>query len=122
MLGAFRRTCAASARSICTASIKNRIITDRLASSSYRASYPSPFRLGSARGLSISAPLRQQATAEDAPETVEEVPYANTFEDLRTYNLVDPSLVDTLTMDMKMENMTEVQSKTIREALSGVDL
>lgn len=44
------------------------------------------------------------------------------FEDLKTRGLVHPNVVDTITKQMKLHTMTDVQTRTINEALSGVDI
>jgi ATP-dependent RNA helicase MSS116 len=44
------------------------------------------------------------------------------FEDLRTRGLVHPNVIDTITKQMKLQTMTDVQTRTINEALSGVDM
>jgi len=45
-----------------------------------------------------------------------------TFPDLETRGLVDPVIVDNITRGMGFTSMTEVQSKTINEALKGTDM
>jgi ATP-dependent RNA helicase MSS116 len=44
------------------------------------------------------------------------------FADLATQGLVHPNVVKTLTGDMKLETMTEVQSATLHSALQGADI
>lgn len=44
------------------------------------------------------------------------------FEDLGTRNMVCKTLVDTITRDMGLETMTQVQSLTINETLKGIDV
>ncbi|KAI9722120.1 MAG: hypothetical protein M1828_004934 [Chrysothrix sp. TS-e1954] len=44
------------------------------------------------------------------------------FQELADSNLVDKAVIDTLTRDMGLKTMTEVQSLTINEALKGVDV
>jgi ATP-dependent RNA helicase MSS116 len=44
------------------------------------------------------------------------------FADLATRGLVHPNLINTITKQMKLETMTDVQARTINEALSGVDM
>lgn len=45
-----------------------------------------------------------------------------TFPDLETRGLVDPVIVNNITKGMGFTAMTEVQSKTINEALKGSDM
>jgi ATP-dependent RNA helicase MSS116, mitochondrial len=101
--------------------MKNRAVLDR--PSIFRFVQQASPRAGSIRAISQSVPIRQNAAAQRAPsDEGPEIPIANTFEDLRTHGLVNTVLVDTLTRDMRLETMTEVQSKTIRESLSGADM
>lgn len=44
------------------------------------------------------------------------------FIDLRKQGLVDPTVVDTIVRKMKIQTMTDVQSKTLRETLKGGDM
>ena len=44
------------------------------------------------------------------------------FQELKDRNLVCKTVVDTLTQDMRLTDMTEVQSKTINETLKGIDV
>ena len=44
------------------------------------------------------------------------------FQDLIDHSLIDGRVMKAIIHDMKFENMTEVQSKTIRETLKGVDV
>jgi ATP-dependent RNA helicase MSS116, mitochondrial len=44
------------------------------------------------------------------------------FQDLATQKLVSTVVIDTITSDFKFENMSEVQSATINEALKGTDM
>lgn len=44
------------------------------------------------------------------------------FEDLGTRNLVCQTIVNSLTQDMGLETMTQVQSLTIDETLKGIDV
>jgi hypothetical protein len=48
--------------------------------------------------------------------------YITEFADLETNGQVSPVLVNTITRNMGLKTMTPVQSKTINEALEGVDL
>jgi ATP-dependent RNA helicase MSS116, mitochondrial len=78
--------------------------------------------------------LRQYAAAAVAtqqyPGVEDSSSYTNTeasapiteFQQLADRGLIHPTVVRTITKSMRMTTMTEVQSKTINEALSGVDL
>ena len=44
------------------------------------------------------------------------------FADLSTRGLVSQTVVDTLTQNMKLETMTQVQSLTINETIKGTDV
>lgn len=44
------------------------------------------------------------------------------FKDLMTRNMVCKTVVDTITEDMGLDTMTQVQSLTIKETLKGIDV
>ena len=44
------------------------------------------------------------------------------FEDLGTRKMVSETVVDTITQEMGLETMTQVQSLTINETLKGIDV
>lgn len=44
------------------------------------------------------------------------------FEELGTRNMVCKTVVDTITQEMGLKTMTQVQSLTINETLKGVDV
>lgn len=44
------------------------------------------------------------------------------FKDLETHNIVHPNIVRALTEHMGLETMTEVQTRTLNEAIKGVDV
>lgn len=48
--------------------------------------------------------------------------HVTTFNELKTRGLVHPNVIDTITKQMRLETMTDVQTRTINEALSGVDM
>lgn len=75
--------------------------------------------------LHQSAVWRQVAVAEQASTgeaTQQEQEPIRNFKDLATKGLVHPNIVNTITKHMKLETMTDVQTATINEALSGVDM
>lgn len=55
-----------------------------------------------------------QASGDDAVVTE--------FADLATRGLVHPNIVNTITKQMRLTTMTDVQTRTINEALSGIDI
>jgi ATP-dependent RNA helicase MSS116 len=44
------------------------------------------------------------------------------FKELATRGLVHPNIVNTITKQMRLQTMTDVQARTINEALSGIDV
>ncbi|KAK4541980.1 hypothetical protein LTR36_007180 [Oleoguttula mirabilis] len=76
------------------------------------------------RSLHQTSLLRQQAAAAAAPEheAGSETTRITRFDELETHNIVHPNIVRTLTKDMGLETMTEVQQATINEALKGSDI
>lgn len=67
---------------------------------------------------------RQAVVAEaqvERPQTKSDVPVTR-FDELALRGLVHPNIVDVITRQMKLETMTDVQSRTINEALSGSDV
>lgn len=44
------------------------------------------------------------------------------FQDLADQQMVSPTVIKTLTQDMNLETMTQVQSMTINETLKGIDV
>lgn len=76
------------------------------------------------RSLHQTSLLRQQAAAyNDPPEHDSEANGVVTrFDELESQNLVHPNIINTLTRRMGLETMTEVQTRTINEALRGTDV
>ncbi|KAH7396878.1 ATP-dependent RNA helicase mss116 mitochondrial precursor [Phaeosphaeria sp. MPI-PUGE-AT-0046c] len=121
MFGALRRCPATLSRSMSTAAFSPR----PLFTSSLRATIA--LRLPSSRasrvptsGFHNSAQWQQVAAAAaeiggaDGPVTE--------FSELARRGLVHPNLIQTITKQMKLTTMTDVQTRTINEALSGVDV
>lgn len=70
-----------------------------------------------------SAKWRQQvATAERVDQQHGQDGPVTHFKDLASRGLVHPNVINTITKQMKLETMTDVQCRTINEALSGVDM
>ncbi|EMD00362.1 hypothetical protein BAUCODRAFT_80806, partial [Baudoinia panamericana UAMH 10762] len=76
------------------------------------------------RALHQTSLLRQQAAAAaEAPSSNTNAPAPITrFDELGSRNIVHHNVVRTLTQDMGLETMTEVQQATINEALKGTDI
>jgi ATP-dependent RNA helicase MSS116 len=70
-----------------------------------------------------SAAWRQVAAAKEAStgEDVAQEPITK-FADLAKRGLVHPNIINVVTKNMKLETMTDVQTASINEALSGVDM
>ena len=83
------------------------------------------------RSIQTTSTWRQNAVASAAQEEVDaEEPgdrqFADgpitRFEDLGTQAVVSQTVVDTITKDMGLETMTDVQSQTMNESLKGTDM
>ena len=125
MLGAFRRCPASLPKSLSTAALSSRAVRSPLlqCSSALRVSAPRVSNVTVA-AFHESAKWRQNAAvAESTGQTYEanDGPVTR-FADLAKRGLVHPAIVRTITDKMKLETMTDVQTRTINEALSGVDV
>ncbi|KAF2130358.1 DEAD-domain-containing protein [Dothidotthia symphoricarpi CBS 119687] len=125
MFGALRRCPATLSRSLAATAVSARALQRPLLSSSGALRTPT-YRLteASLAGFHHSTKWQQiaahaQAEAEDAPSLDEPV---TRFKDLATLGLVHPNVINTITKQMRLETMTDVQTRTINEALSGVDI
>ena len=78
------------------------------------ASFTSFSRKGAAAAAAVAEPGDISVGPEDGPVT--------RFEDLGRRRLVCKTVVDTITKDMGLETMTEVQAKTINATLTGADV
>jgi ATP-dependent RNA helicase MSS116 len=123
MFGALRRCPARFSRSLSTAAISS----SSLRVSSFRAT--SALRIPSSRianattaGFHHSAKWQQIAAAAAAAETEGSDGLITEFSELASRGLVHPSIINTITRQMKITTMTDVQTRTINEALSGVDV
>ncbi|KAJ4295488.1 hypothetical protein N0V90_007501 [Kalmusia sp. IMI 367209] len=121
MFSALRRCPASLSRNLSTAALSSRVL---------RASFPhsaGAIRIAAPRVPAISTAAFhqsarwQQVAAQAEQETTQAEPVTR-FADLATRGLVHPNIVDTITRQMKLETMTDVQTRTINEALSGVDI
>lgn len=50
------------------------------------------------------------------------IPELFKFQDLLNHNLIDKKVMKAILEDMKFENMTDVQTKTLRATLEGNDV
>ncbi|KAH7135707.1 ATP-dependent RNA helicase mss116 mitochondrial precursor [Dendryphion nanum] len=64
---------------------------------------------------------QQVAAAEHATEPAQQE-LVTEFSDLATRKLVHPNIINVITKQMKIDTMTEVQTRTINEGLSGTDV
>lgn len=106
--------------SLSASSPLNRALQSRTAPQSLRiaaqTSYPA-----TTRSIQSSAILRQTAEAYSSTDADRNVPITR-FAELETKNIIHPNVVRTLTKEMGLETMTEVQAATINEALKGTDV
>ena len=122
MFGAVRRCPATLARNL--ASVSTRTLRTPLTHNSSVLRIP----LQSARLQNVSfagfhnSATRWQQEAQEAEQSIEEDGPVTEFKDLATRGLVHPNLIRTITNQMKLTTMTDVQTRTINEALSGVDM
>ncbi|KAK8217488.1 hypothetical protein M8818_001246 [Zalaria obscura] len=123
MLSAFRR-CAASLPRTVVASSKTSLLSN--ASIVSRSSQQPLLRTSIlSRQLHQTLSRRQDGAAHavraDSPEATSAGPITK-FHELEDRNLIHKSIVKTITKDMGLETMTEVQSATINQALQGTDI
>ncbi|KAL1604342.1 hypothetical protein SLS59_004139 [Nothophoma quercina] len=123
MFGAFRRCPATLSKSISRVAVSSNVLRTPLARTSAALRIPSS-RIANASiaGFHSSAKWQQVAQEVEAEQTIAEEGPATTFAELATRGLVHPNIVNTITKQMKIETMTDVQQRTINEALSGVDV
>lgn len=122
MFGAVRRCPATLSRSL--AAISTRTLRTPLTQTSGLLRIPlqsSRLANGAIAGFHHSAKW-QQIAAQEAEQSEEHNETVTEFQDLATRGLVHPNIINTITKQMKLKTMTDVQSRTINEALSGVDI
>jgi ATP-dependent RNA helicase MSS116 len=79
-------------------------------------------------GFHHSAKWQQIAAAETNAEAEAEAEAPSSdglvteFSELAKRGLVHPNIINTITKQMRLTTMTDVQTRTINEALSGVDM
>ncbi|KAF9700468.1 hypothetical protein EKO04_001367 [Ascochyta lentis] len=128
MFGAFRRCPATLSRGLSQAAVSSKVLRTPLTRTWAALRIPSSRIAGfhhSARWQEIAHEVEaEQAVAHEAKaeQAIAEDGPATTFAELATRGLVHPNIVNTITRQMKIETMTDVQQRTINEALSGVDV
>jgi ATP-dependent RNA helicase MSS116 len=123
MYGAMRRCPAMLSRSLSTAAISFKCTRTPLSQPIRARGTPSRFTNVSTAGFHHSAKWQQIAAAEE--EAGQDAPTAapvTEFADLAVLGLVHPNIINTITKQMRLKTMTEVQTRTINEALSGNDV
>ncbi|KAH8730829.1 P-loop containing nucleoside triphosphate hydrolase protein [Phaeosphaeriaceae sp. PMI808] len=124
MFSALRRCPSTLSRNLLTATVSSRAVQVPF----FRSS--SALRITSSRlaaintaGFHHSAKWQQVAAAEadteQAPESNEPI---EKFSDLAKLGLVHPNIINVITKQMRLTTMTDVQIRTINEALSGNDV
>ncbi|KAL5461801.1 hypothetical protein PMIN07_005154 [Paraphaeosphaeria minitans] len=122
MFSALRRCPASLARNISTTALSSRVLRPSLPRSSGATLIAAPRVPAIATAAFHQSARWQQIAAQAADEQPAEVEPVTRFADLATRGLVHPNIVNMLTRQMKLEDMTDVQTRTINEALSGVDV
>lgn len=126
MFGAFRRCPTTLSRHLSTATLATRALRTPLLQSSPALRYPlQTARLANASvaGFHNSAKWQQVAAAEQqADHATESNGPITQFQELADKGLVHPNIIDVVTKSMRITTMTDVQTRTINEALSGVDV
>ncbi|KAK5009164.1 hypothetical protein LTR39_004995, partial [Cryomyces antarcticus] len=138
MLGALRRCSAGLPRALCSGTATHRVFRSSPVSSIFEQSLLRP--IVATKGLHQTAIRRQNASAAAIEAEAEydsnhqNRPSKTTgdgaaarspitkFHELESRGLVHRNVVRTITDEMKLETMTDVQSATINEALKGTDI
>ncbi|KAL2858145.1 P-loop containing nucleoside triphosphate hydrolase protein [Aspergillus pseudodeflectus] len=120
MLGAFRRSAVSHALRFSARAVSARPTPQRFQSLSSSISIPSY----APRSLFHSSSLlfNSQAAAETDVGDVGQDQVSSRFSELAEKNLVDPSIIRTLTEKMRIETMTDVQRETIPLSVRGDDV
>ena len=124
MLGALRRCAPALSRAACSSNSIRLLAHETKPALAAINGLSRPVVV---RSLHQSIRWRQQQAqsariGEDAPVDSTASGPVTAFSDLETRGLVDPVIVNNITQGMGLTDMTEVQSKTINEALKGADM
>jgi ATP-dependent RNA helicase MSS116 len=125
MFGAFRRCPATLSRSLSSATAASRALRLPLTRTPTTLRIPAT-RLANASfaGFHHSAKWQQVAAQEqtDANEAAHGEGLVTEFQELADRGIVHPNIINTITKQMRITTMTDVQTRTINEALSGVDV
>lgn len=122
MFSAMRRCPASLTRALSNAAYAPRTLQSTISRTSIVSRTAAP-RLNTIAIASFHQSAKwQNVAAEATQETQEKAAPITRFADLATSGLVHPNIINTITKKMKLENMTDVQTRTINEALSGVDV
>jgi hypothetical protein len=125
MFGAFRRCPATLSRSLSSAAAASRALRLPLTRTPTTLRIPAT-RLANASfaGFHHSAKWQQVAAQEqtDANEAAHGEGLVTEFQELADRGIVHPNIINTITKQMRITTMTDVQTRTINEALSGVDV
>jgi ATP-dependent RNA helicase MSS116 len=127
MFGALRRCPATLSRSLSTAAISSRALRVSSFKATSALQIPSSRIAGvTSAGFHHSAKWQQIAAVETSAEAEAETPSSDglvtEFSELAKRGLVHPNIINTITKQMRLSTMTDVQTRTINEALSGVDM
>lgn len=122
MLATLRRCPASLVKNLSSAGLSSKVVRGALSqSSSITWRTTTRVRPVAIATFHHSARWQEAAAAADEASINSEGPVTR-FDDLKTRGLVHPNVVDTITKMMKLHDMTEVQTRTINEALSGNDM
>ncbi|CAI6327274.1 unnamed protein product [Periconia digitata] len=135
MFSAFRRCPVALSRNVSSAVLSSRALRTSMvhAPSAMRMTVPR-LPVTATQAFHQSAKWQQVGAAEVTEDVAEEHEtkdeavtesddkLVTKFKDLALRGLVHPNVINTITRSMRLDTMTDVQTRTINEALSGVDV
>jgi ATP-dependent RNA helicase MSS116 len=126
MFGALRRCPASLSKTLPVVARSSNILRTPLSLPSNVLRLPhqtSRLANASIAGFHHSAKWQQIAAVEaEAAEVKDQNGPITEFQELARQGLVHPNLINTITKNMRLTTMTDVQTRTINEALSGVDV
>lgn len=123
MFGALRRCPVTLSRGFSTATLTSRALRSSLPQAINASRIlSSQFAKTSVARLHNTAKWQNLASPAEAEEIIAEDGPATEFRQLASRGLVHPNVVRTIVSQMRLTNMTDVQTRTINEALSGVDI
>nr|POE99403.1 atp-dependent rna helicase, mitochondrial [Quercus suber] len=120
-----RRTvqrCSASLPRSLSTTLRSTTLTSRFLLTRSSARIASHSSIPSVRAFHQTTRLQQEAAAASAPAAEGGDGQITRFEDLDTKGIIHPNVVKTITKQMGLETMTEVQAATINSALKGTDI